>query len=573
MLWAWPSSYRRVRSFVIFCPVLVASLGFVRAQGLGPDFRMVCWSGDADRAAALLQQGAPLEQTDSYGRTPLILAAHGNPDIVKLLLAHGAKVDATEPDGDTPLCLAAEQNMVANAQALVTAGADINHVNRYNRTPLELAARDGQDDVVSYLLAQHASLTAGDPKSPPLMYAVWKDHLSTAKLLLAAGESVAVPQAVKAAGGEWATTMQNAAYTADAALIDLLLDHGGDINESDSNGRTAFDSLVMRSTDVALISHLLDRGANPNAAGKDGASAFMLADNWSSPEVVKLLVAHGANVNAQDATGRTELMVMAAYNNLAKVNGLLAFHPDVNLQDKAGETALTYAGSRGGVEVVKALEQAGATPRSFHIIPKPLHETLTSAQKWALAVGAIYAQCNAFSRDSLAQDPDDKDMLAKRVNEDWGVKGHDDLLEVLNDLELPASAKYIALEEAEDVMSSNGVRDAFHKLRENAYLDAKWQGRVNLAWDACREANLAREGVTAGYITEEEAWPILLRNARRVQQAYKSWGEMSDSFLDSREILAGERDPDFRACADLLLNPQDPNSPWNQLPWNTDLGK
>jgi len=62
-------------------------------------------------------------------------------------------------------------------------------------------------------------------------------------------------------------------------------------------------------------------------------------------------------------------------------------------------------------------------------------------------------------------------------------------------------------------------------------------------------------------------------NALKVQGSFTSWQEMNDNFLDGREMWAEWDDTRYEACAKLLLNPQDPNSPWNQLPWNTELGQ
>jgi hypothetical protein len=99
----------------------------------------------------------------------------------------------------------------------------------------------------------------------------------------------------------------------------------------------------------------------------------------------------------------------------------------------------------------------------------------------------------------------------------------------------------------------------------------KWKDRVGLAWDLCRMANLVNVGYDMHYISEEEAWSFLQVIARQTQAAFGSWQEMSDNFLDGREGWYGKRDPRYDACAQLLLNPGDPNSPWNQAPWKTDL--
>ncbi len=101
----------------------------------------------------------------------------------------------------------------------------------------------------------------------------------------------------------------------------------------------------------------------------------------------------------------------------------------------------------------------------------------------------------------------------------------------------------------------------------------RWKERTGLAWDLCRCTNMLNAGVAAGYIDADQAWPLLLGVARQVQEAFGSWKEMSENFLDGRAVAVGQRDPRFRACASLLLNAKDANSPWNQLPWKTDLGK
>jgi Protein of unknown function (DUF1266) len=61
-------------------------------------------------------------------------------------------------------------------------------------------------------------------------------------------------------------------------------------------------------------------------------------------------------------------------------------------------------------------------------------------------------------------------------------------------------------------------------------------------------------------------------NARQTQKAFHSWQEMSENFLDGRELKASGRATQYEACATLLNNPKDPNSVWNQIPWETDLG-
>jgi hypothetical protein len=61
--------------------------------------------------------------------------------------------------------------------------------------------------------------------------------------------------------------------------------------------------------------------------------------------------------------------------------------------------------------------------------------------------------------------------------------------------------------------------------------------------------------------------------AQQVQTSFGSWDEMGENFLDGREIWSGKRDPKFDSSYRLLGNAKDPNSPWNQSPWNCDLSQ
>jgi hypothetical protein len=100
----------------------------------------------------------------------------------------------------------------------------------------------------------------------------------------------------------------------------------------------------------------------------------------------------------------------------------------------------------------------------------------------------------------------------------------------------------------------------------------KWGDRTGVAWDLCRYVNLVGDGYAAGYLTYGEAWADLLPAARDVQKAFSSWKEMSDNFIDGREIWNHGDDPQFDRCLKLLLDPNEKESVWSQIPWNTDLG-
>jgi ankyrin repeat protein len=82
-------------------------------------------AGEAERLAAYVDAGVPVDLTDAAGNTVLMLGAyHGHPDVVKVLAARGADVNAINDRGQTPLAGAVFKGYADVTAALVEAGAD-----------------------------------------------------------------------------------------------------------------------------------------------------------------------------------------------------------------------------------------------------------------------------------------------------------------------------------------------------------------------------------------------------------------------------------------------------------------
>ena len=108
--------------------------------------------------------------------------------------------------------------------------------------------------------------------------------------------------------------------------VQFLLDMGVNINDVDSNGRTALmlaskaeyeeivETLLSAGANGSQDSHsrggqvLLKRGADPNIQKNDGATALMYASQNGYSEVVQVLLKEGADPNIQKKDGATALM-------------------------------------------------------------------------------------------------------------------------------------------------------------------------------------------------------------------------------------------------------------------------
>eukprot|EP00964_Phaeocystis_antarctica_P133502 scaffold97706_cov54-Phaeocystis_antarctica.AAC.1 len=101
-------------------------------------------------------------QADQIGRTPLYIAAQNNQEaVVRLLLAHPA-VDAerADEDGTTPLLVACDTRSTAAALALLDAKADPNARDNNYDSPLVVAHRGDNAQLLAALVAAGADVTA-----------------------------------------------------------------------------------------------------------------------------------------------------------------------------------------------------------------------------------------------------------------------------------------------------------------------------------------------------------------------------------------------------------------------------
>ena len=479
-----------------------------------------CDDNNLDQVKTLIDQGAPVNGTvpgERYAFTPLTAAADsGNVDVLKYLIAKGAKPDLADIQGSTPLLHACSTDHTDCALALLEAGADPNLGSKWQRYPLMYSAQKGNDQIVSALIAHHADVDANSNGGPATWWAASNGRASTLKLLIDAG-----------------------------AKLDLKPMSAG---RKPSEKQTSLLGLAVDSGDSETLNLLLSHGVDVNEAGPGGKTALMEAARQNAKDVATLLINHGADINATDLQG---------------------------------ETALTYAGDLGDGEIVQLLKDKGAKRTDVHIIAKPKPDRpLTPGSEWALAVGAIYAQVNGTNPHVLGHDETvTVDEIKANLKEYWGITDKKSFLKQVDWLSTSghrvefqkAGADLAALSDEDFAarLAAAPLKATQAEAIRKSYL--KWKDKSGLAWDLCRAADLINNGYSARYLNENEAWQLLYYNARLMQAGFSSWQEMSDNFLDGREIWAGKRDPRFEACSQLLLNPQDPNSPWNENPWKTEL--
>jgi hypothetical protein len=153
-------------------------------------FHRACSDGDIEQLKLHLANKADVNKADERGNMPLRLAAEaGATEAVKLLLDAGAQVNAKGPDGRSALINAAQNGHKEVVDVLLAAGADVKAKELYSdSTSLHFAAPMGHKEIVEALIKAGADVNAEDRmKQTPLMLAQRRQQLEMVDLLKAHG--------------------------------------------------------------------------------------------------------------------------------------------------------------------------------------------------------------------------------------------------------------------------------------------------------------------------------------------------------------------------------------------------
>lgn len=381
----------------------------------------------AEVAESLLQHGADVNMTNEAGGTALLAAASwGKPTIVQLLLDYGANPHIRTKNGWTTLMSAAKGH-VETTQLLLEYGVDVNAIvtggREKGKTALIIAIQWGQPDVVKLLLEHGADVniktetgkTALDiamskqdihevdkvkimyflkqGKTTPNEDLLYAAHIGDLQLVQKALQQGANPNTRRSHDG-W-TALIVAAWWGQPEVIELLLQHGADIQAKTNDGKTALDLIetkmhaqsarhievlyrlkqgktspnedllyAAKIGDVQFAQQALKKGAHAdttmkNCYPKDCKTALVFAVRGGHFDVVKLLLEHGANVHAHRLYETPfEIAITRRDFDMAE---LLIEH-GANVAQSIGNnwTLLKRAVSQKDVETIKFLLEHGA---------------------------------------------------------------------------------------------------------------------------------------------------------------------------------------------------------------------
>ena len=284
-----------------------------------------------------------------------LAAKKGQVEHLRRLLDCGEHVDSQSPDlcefRETPLMLAARFNEEDVVEFLAERGASLDMQDAEGNTALHHAAEGGKIRNTLRLIELGASVSKVNYDQASALYlAAENGHTEAVRLLLEHG---AVAKAPNYFG---MTSLMLAAQKGHLQIIELLLKNGGNLSKGDEDGRLPLHyAAVGDQTDV--VKFILEKNGNVLTKTSDGDTLLHLATRL---ELVQYLVEQGADIHARNSYGRTPLHAAAEKGQSDTISFLINQGADVNSRDESGCSALYFAIHGGHTAACKLLLESGS---------------------------------------------------------------------------------------------------------------------------------------------------------------------------------------------------------------------
>jgi uncharacterized protein len=206
----------------------------------------------------ILQAGAPTEQYNDKGLTPLWVAVFENDTtILNLLLTYRADINLLEKKGIHPIMIGCLTNAYESVRILLKNGVDVNWKSSAtrNQQPIRFASQGGSVKLVKLLLAHGANMEATpDDKCTPLMAALHAKKFDIAEYYFVNNANV------NAIGRDGETVIHEAIMTGNPEMVKLALQYKAPLNIKTPEGKTTMQ--LAKQSGNAEIKELIKNAVN-----------------------------------------------------------------------------------------------------------------------------------------------------------------------------------------------------------------------------------------------------------------------------------------------------------------------
>ena len=171
-----------------------------------------------------------VNQKDSKGNTPLIYAVELNIPTIEILLRNGANIDDTNSEGQTPLMVATHQFKKEDIlEYLISQGADVNIPDNKGNTPLMIIYIDNQyskEKFYMLLSSEDIDLNHQNNKGETILSMISNNLADRDEWMLVADDLVFAGADVNIKDNEGKTALDYDVENGDSVSARILLDYG-----------------------------------------------------------------------------------------------------------------------------------------------------------------------------------------------------------------------------------------------------------------------------------------------------------------------------------------------------------
>ncbi|MDR0411720.1 MAG: ankyrin repeat domain-containing protein, partial [Treponema sp.] len=340
------------------------------------DVWSVLRTGNTEKSKAFFTGEVDVHTTDTEGKTPLHYAAETkNSQLAAFFLAIGAEVDALDKQQRTPLAISIGLEDPSVTRILVAGGADIFHSMPGNTTPAEESLKNLT--LLTEVIRTESSIKKTSAEGKNLLDIALSHpesllYMQSAEQLILKGAYSGDPlfaylaPAVRTSNyniriADGITPLHFAARQGYLGLIQFLIDRDADVNLKTASGSTALHEAAM-SGNMNALRILIENGADINAQDAKGNSVMHIAIPFASHQaILSLLLESGANPNLRDEHGESPLHIVIKLNRVPDtLQTLLNGKADVSIRNIEGKTPLFLAIEEGKGTYISLLLEARA---------------------------------------------------------------------------------------------------------------------------------------------------------------------------------------------------------------------